>query len=401
MIKLVLSDMDNTLIPFGESRASERTVAAIHELMETGVRFGPATGRDYFELLRFFRMDESCFMTGILSNGKRVRVDGEYIRTVLIPHDALVKIDQALRPEKGMFLVCYPEKTNLLNPAYGVGTTSEELAVFEARTRFTGVVVDEVPDEDFIAATIACPGPPERMDRCRQIVAEAAPEVRIVSPVPEWFDIMPQGGQSSQQAAAFPGAPVVVLVRQDGPCGHVRRHGPDGIETASVPDDPQEFAVVSAVDPMAGHGRILARRLAQQARHDGKAILGDGRLPDAVSAAFTELVQDAAGLGKGIAGTLGNEQDVHTAALSVMAASLRVSSRKSSDPVRMSSVMQAARNACSLSPRMAARKASGMMTASFIRSATSKTRPPRRVLPCMTAKACGRPSIQVAVAARP
>ena len=193
MIKLVLSDMDNTLIPFGESRASERTVAAIHELMETGVRFGPATGRDYFELLRFFRMDESCFMSGIFSNGKRVRVDGEYVRTVLIPHEALVKIDRALRPERGMFLVCYPEQTNLLNPAYGVGVTTEELAVFEARTRFTGVVVDEVPDEDFIAAAIACPGPPERMDRCRQIVAEVAPEMRIVSPLPEWFDIMPQG----------------------------------------------------------------------------------------------------------------------------------------------------------------------------------------------------------------
>ena len=124
--------MDNTLIPFGESRASERTVAAIHELMDAGVRFGPATGRDYYELLRFFRMDESCFQTGILSNGKRVRLDGSYVRTVLIPHDALVKIDEALRPEKGMFLVCYPEQTNLLNPAYGVGTTTEELAVFEA-----------------------------------------------------------------------------------------------------------------------------------------------------------------------------------------------------------------------------------------------------------------------------
>lgn len=193
MIKLVLSDMDNTLVPLGASFVSERTMEAIHEAMSAGVRFGPATGRDYFELLRFFRMDESCIRTGILSNGKRVRVDGTYVKTVLIPHDALVRIDQALRPEKGMFLVCYPEDTNLLNPAYGVGTTSEELAVFERRTRFNGAVVDEVPDEPFIAATIACPGPPERMDRCRQIVAEAAPELRIVSPIPEWFDIMPQG----------------------------------------------------------------------------------------------------------------------------------------------------------------------------------------------------------------
>ena len=193
MIKLVLSDMDNTLVPLGASFVSQRTMEAIHEAMGAGVRFGPATGRDYFELLRFFRMDESCIRTGILSNGKRVRVDGTYVKTVLIPRDALVRIDQALRPEKGMFLVCYPEDTNLLNPAYGVGTTSEELAVFERRTRFNGAVVDEVPDEPFIAATIACPGPPERMDRCRQIVAEAAPELRIVSPIPEWFDIMPQG----------------------------------------------------------------------------------------------------------------------------------------------------------------------------------------------------------------
>ena len=193
MIKLVLSDMDNTLIPMGNARVGERTVAAIHELMDAGVRFGPATGRDYFELLRFFGMDDSCLQTGVLSNGKRVRVDGTYVRTVLIPRDALVKIDEALRPEPGMFLVCYPEDTNLLNPAYGVGTTAEELAVFEKRTRFTGAVVDEVPDEPFIAATIACPGPPERMDRCRAIVSEAAPELRIVSPVPEWFDIMPQG----------------------------------------------------------------------------------------------------------------------------------------------------------------------------------------------------------------
>ena len=67
------------------------------------------------------------------------------------------------------------------------------LAVFEARTSFVGGTVDEVPDIDFVAATIACPGGPERMERCRAIVAEAVPEVRIVSPIPEWFDVLPVG----------------------------------------------------------------------------------------------------------------------------------------------------------------------------------------------------------------
>lgn len=193
MIKLVLSDMDNTLVPFGARHASPRTIEAIHAVLDAGVRFGPDTGRDYVELMRFFKMDEACFMTGIFSNGKRVRADGRYVQTTLIDHDVLVRIDQALRPEEGMFLVCYPAETNLFNPAYGVGVSSAELAVFEARTSFNGGTVDEVPDIDFVAATIACPGGSERMERCRQLIAEAVPEVRIVSPIPEWFDVLPVG----------------------------------------------------------------------------------------------------------------------------------------------------------------------------------------------------------------
>lgn len=200
MIKLVLTDMDNTLIPLGQ-RVGQRTVQAIHAVMDAGVRFGPATGRDTVELARLFRMDERCFQTGIFSNGKRVRLDGRYISTTLIPHDQLVRIDQAIRGEKGMFLVCFPEETNLMNPAYAVGATSDELAVFEARTVFNGGIVDEVPDIPFVAATIACPGGPERMDLCRKIVAEAVPELRIVSPIPDWFDVMPQG---MSKAASLP-----------------------------------------------------------------------------------------------------------------------------------------------------------------------------------------------------
>ena len=191
MIKLILSDMDNTLVPFGARRVSQRTVDAIREVLDAGVRFGPDTGRDYVELMRFFDGDETCFMTGIFSNGKRVRADGRYVRTVLLDHESLVRIDEALRGEQGMFLVCYPESSDLTNPAYGVGATRAELKVFAQRCSFTGRVADAVPDEDVIAATIACPGPPERMERCRALVAEAAPEVRVVSPFPEWFDVLP------------------------------------------------------------------------------------------------------------------------------------------------------------------------------------------------------------------
>ena len=152
MIRLVLSDMDNTLIPFGAEHVSERTVRAIHELLDAGVPFGPATGRDHMELMRFFQGDEACFMTGIFSNGKRVRAEGRYVRTVLLDHGALVRIDEALRAERGMFLVCYPNSTDASNPAYCVRATKEESAPFERRSAFTGICVDAVPDEEMIAA---------------------------------------------------------------------------------------------------------------------------------------------------------------------------------------------------------------------------------------------------------
>ena len=164
MIRLVLSDMDNTLVPFGSPHVSARTLGAVHALLDAGVLFGPATGRDCVEIERFFQGDEAGLMTGVFSNGKRVRANGRPVRTVLLDHDALVRIDRALRPEPGMFLVCYPEATDLTNPAYGVGVSREELAVWEPITKFTGTAVDAVPDEDFIAATIACSGGPERMD---------------------------------------------------------------------------------------------------------------------------------------------------------------------------------------------------------------------------------------------
>jgi Cof subfamily protein (haloacid dehalogenase superfamily) len=193
LIKLVLSDMDNTLIPFGAPSVSPRTLEAIHDVINAGVHFGPDTGRDYVELMRFFHMDESCFMTGIMSNGKRVRVDGRDVWTYSIPHDWLQRIADALKPERGMFLVCFPLDTNLFNPAYVVGASEEEMNEYERLVHFNGGRVNDVPDIDFIAAAIACNGDEKRHAYCQQLVAKACPEVETIMSIPNWFDVLPHG----------------------------------------------------------------------------------------------------------------------------------------------------------------------------------------------------------------
>ena len=39
-------------------------------------------------------MDEACFTTGIISNGKRVRIDGDYVFQQIIPREVLVHINR-------------------------------------------------------------------------------------------------------------------------------------------------------------------------------------------------------------------------------------------------------------------------------------------------------------------
>ena len=45
MIKLVLTDMDDTLIPAGRNGASDYAIEGIHAMQAAGLHFGPVSGR--------------------------------------------------------------------------------------------------------------------------------------------------------------------------------------------------------------------------------------------------------------------------------------------------------------------------------------------------------------------
>ena len=82
MIKLVLTDIDDTLIPYGAPYASERTRRAIHDFLDEGLHFGPVSGRVPNAMGWMFGGDERCFATGAFANGQVVRIDGEVVREV-------------------------------------------------------------------------------------------------------------------------------------------------------------------------------------------------------------------------------------------------------------------------------------------------------------------------------
>lgn len=193
MIKLVLSDVDGTLIPLGAGTVSKRTMAAIAQVREAGVQFGLATGRDIVELMQLFEGNDLPFRTGILSNGKKIMVDGKIARLSLIENDGLQRLVQELAQYPHTFVTAYPFHTDASNPIYCMNTTEDELAEWAKTYAFKGIVVDKVPDEQIIGATIACSAGEDVLQQVYDSVIRCCPEFDVVKPAPRWWDILPKG----------------------------------------------------------------------------------------------------------------------------------------------------------------------------------------------------------------
>lgn len=193
MIRLALSDMDNTLIPFGAPHVSKRTLSAISAVRAAGVEFGPSTGRDYQELLRFFQGDPAAFQTGVMSSGKKVMVDGEIVSLSLIAAEPLERLVGFLECVPGIFLVAYPADTDITNPVWVLAADPAAVPAFQERFKFTPIMADRVPDVPLIAATLAVTGGKKDHELIRHTIRKAFPEFDFVSPTPDWYDIVPAG----------------------------------------------------------------------------------------------------------------------------------------------------------------------------------------------------------------
>ena len=77
MFKLALSDIDNTLVPYGLSSTTPKTIDAIREFMASGGIFGPISGRDWDEVTALFPGSEDVLGCGVLVNGSRIYLDGK------------------------------------------------------------------------------------------------------------------------------------------------------------------------------------------------------------------------------------------------------------------------------------------------------------------------------------
>lgn len=184
MIKLVLTDLDNTLVNTPVSpRLTPFAKDAIHRLQRAGVRFGPATGRMPWMLDPIFGDDHDLWATSVQGNGQVGYLDGEKVFEHSVDWRTLRRLGEFLKDKPGAVLYAIDETDTL---AVG-GLDQSGLDEFYDRAFRTPVVVDQVPERRWVKANVHCfdaPGAPDFYE-LRDQMAELCPDLDFVSPTPD------------------------------------------------------------------------------------------------------------------------------------------------------------------------------------------------------------------------
>lgn len=198
MIKLALTDLDNTLIPLGAPHASMRAIAGIHAMLDAGLHFGPVSGRVPAAMRWMFGGDTECGKTGAYVNGQLVYVDGRLVHQELLSEADLAEVGAWIRDVEGCALAIYDlddisETTD--GATYYLGATREELARHESSFGTRPNVIDRLDRATYIKANLRCDLPWDEMVTLRDTLREQFPMIDFVFPTMygPFIDILPKG----------------------------------------------------------------------------------------------------------------------------------------------------------------------------------------------------------------
>jgi Cof subfamily protein (haloacid dehalogenase superfamily) len=185
MIRLVLTDIDNTLVPYGERTVVPESHAAIKRLMDLGVVVGPATGRGHRQVREF--MGEDASQTMVASNGQEIFVGGKPVFEAPIAHEdaqTMLEIIEA-EPTAALFVD--------RDDSYVLGTAPEDVCNHLPAGARRAQWRAELPEGDFLKLGISVAGEVADAQRLHAALCEAVPAVNFMPIAPFWFDLAPQG----------------------------------------------------------------------------------------------------------------------------------------------------------------------------------------------------------------
>lgn len=188
MVKLVLTDIDSTIMPEGMLRVPDHVVEAFHDLQDAGIVVGVVTGRGFDWVPRFFGGDERCCQTMVATNGLQVYLDGEMIHEEHLDPTGLARVLDLVRDEPRAGMLCFDGGTPLL-----VHGTRADLALAMPSYAPVCVPVDGLPSHPVVKGNVFA----VRDERGTRALAarlnEAQDAFDFDYPRPGLTNIMPRG----------------------------------------------------------------------------------------------------------------------------------------------------------------------------------------------------------------
>lgn len=196
MIKLVLTDLDDTLIKNGLPRATDHALAGIHAMLDAGLRFGPVSGRIPSDLGWMFDDDAACYATGAPVNGQMIYVDGELVHVETLDGAELNRLSRLVSSIPDACLAVYDITTSSEEGSgYFVSPSAEHaqgcMNLFPHFKRF----VPELTEKTYVKANLWCGGDRDHITYVRDMLREEFPSMDFVFPSPTApiIDISPAG----------------------------------------------------------------------------------------------------------------------------------------------------------------------------------------------------------------
>lgn len=164
MIKLIASDIDGTLIPYGQSQLPPELFSLIHRLREAGVLFCPASGRQYHSLRWLFApvADELCFLS---ENGGVVFGPGGEDAPILsktpFPWEVAMSLCRDIVAQPGCQALISGERMGYVYGEDRTGLIRHLEQEFGSKILFVGAPEDI--HEDIVKISAYCPDGPEKV----------------------------------------------------------------------------------------------------------------------------------------------------------------------------------------------------------------------------------------------
>ncbi len=187
-VRLILTDIDGTILPYGRRVVSERTRAAFHAALAAGIRIGPASGRGFSHIPASFDGDAACSATCLATNGMQVFLDGALVHQELLPREPLVRMGELLRAVPHAGLICFEDGV----PLMVTGDVADLEESFELYAR-EALDVDAVPDHGIEKANVFVNGDLEATRRVLDDLAAQVDGIGLNLPMAGFINVTPVG----------------------------------------------------------------------------------------------------------------------------------------------------------------------------------------------------------------